>query len=307
MTEEQRDLLCRGLTRLGVPYTPEAVERLGLYCRRLLEKNQVMNLTAITDPADVMTLHFLDSAALLPTRALGGRKLIDVGTGAGFPGLVLRILDPTIRLTLLDSLGKRVEWLTELCRELDLPDVVLLKGRAEELSREEGMVNIHPYADPYVAAGQGTIGLEIVADLPDAAAVAVPIGGGGLISGVATAVKGLSPSIRTIGVEPAGAPRYGKSRAAGEPVALEKVETIADGTRTDHANPDNFEMIQARVDDLCAVDDTYIRQAIRLLMDKAKLTVEPSGTLPVKPEDKVVFVLSGGNLDPALAAQLLQE
>lgn len=87
MTEEQRDLLCRGLTRLGVPYTPEAVERLGLYCRRLLEKNQVMNLTAITDPADVMTLHFLDSAALLPTRALGGRKLIDVGTGAGFPGL----------------------------------------------------------------------------------------------------------------------------------------------------------------------------------------------------------------------------
>ena len=137
MTEEQRDLLCRGLTRLGVPYTPEAVERLGLYCRRLLEKNQVMNLTAITDPADVMTLHFLDSAALLRTRALGGRKLIDVGTGAGFPGLVLRILDPTIRLTLLDSLGKRVEWLTELCRELDLPDVVLLKGRAEELSRRK--------------------------------------------------------------------------------------------------------------------------------------------------------------------------
>lgn len=85
MTEEQRDLLCRGLTRLGVPYTPEAVERLGLYCRRLLEKNQVMNLTAITDPADVMTLHFLDSAALLPTRALGGRKLIDWEPGRGFP------------------------------------------------------------------------------------------------------------------------------------------------------------------------------------------------------------------------------
>lgn len=148
MTEEQRDLLCRGLTRLGVPYTPEAVERLGLYCRRLLEKNQVMNLTAITDPADVMTLHFLDSAALLPTRALGGRKLIDVGTGAGFPGLVLRILDPTIRLTLLDSLGKRVEWLTELCRELDLPDVVLLKGRAEELSRRKTHREQYDVASP---------------------------------------------------------------------------------------------------------------------------------------------------------------
>ena len=138
---QAKEFLSCAVSRLHDPMTmkgmPEAVERLGLYCRRLLEKNQVMNLTAITDPADVMTLHFLDSAALLPTRALGGRKLIDVGTGAGFPGLVLRILDPTIRLTLLDSLGKRVEWLTELCRELDLPDVVLLKGRAEELSRRK--------------------------------------------------------------------------------------------------------------------------------------------------------------------------
>lgn len=213
-----------------------------------------------------------------------------------------------VKLAGVKSFGGEVELVGTLSSQRE--------ARAEDLSREEGMVNIHPYADPYVAAGQGTIGLEIVADLPDAAAVAVPIGGGGLISGVATAVKGLAPNIRTIGVEPAGAPRYGKSRAAGEPVALEKVETIADGTRTDHANPDNFQMIQARVDDLCAVDDAHIRQAIRLLMDKAKLTVEPSGTLPVaaalagalpvKPEDKVVFVLSGGNLDPALAAQLLQ-
>lgn len=135
MTEENKARLRQGLDRLGVAYTPQAVEQLSLYCDRLLEKNQVMNLTAITDPADVVTLHFLDSAALLPSKALGGRRVIDVGTGAGFPGLVLRLLDPTIRLTLLDSLGKRIDWLTELCRELDLPDVVLLKGRAEELSR----------------------------------------------------------------------------------------------------------------------------------------------------------------------------
>ena len=137
MTEEQRDLLCRGLTRLGVPYTPEAVERLGLYCRRLLEKNQVMNLTAITDPADVMTLHFLDSAALLPTRALGGRKLIDVGTGAGFPGLVLRILDPTIRLTLLDSLGKRIDFLQETVDAMGLQRVRCVHARAEEFARQQ--------------------------------------------------------------------------------------------------------------------------------------------------------------------------
>lgn len=137
MTTEAMDLLRRGLEQLAIPWTQAAEDKLGLYCARLLEKNQVMNLTAITDPREVVKLHFLDSAALLPSKTLGGRKVIDVGTGAGFPGLVLRILDPTIRLTLLDSLGKRVEWLAELCRELDLPDVACIKGRAEEVSRQK--------------------------------------------------------------------------------------------------------------------------------------------------------------------------
>ena len=137
MTDELKQTLTQGLVRLGLSPAPEAVDRLALFCDRLLEKNQVMNLTAITDPADVVTLHFLDSAALLPTKALNGKKIIDVGTGAGFPGLVLKILDPTIRLTLLDSLGKRMDWLDQVCRELGLYDVVLIKGRAEELSRRK--------------------------------------------------------------------------------------------------------------------------------------------------------------------------
>lgn len=191
------------------------------------------------------------------------------------------------------------------------------EARAQQLVLTEGMVNLHPYADPYVAAGQGTIGIEILEDLPDVAAVAAPIGGGGLISGIATAVKGLAPKVKIIGVEPAGAPRYSKSREAGRPVELNKVDTIADGTRTDHANPDNFEMIEAHVDELCTAGDNDIRRAMKLLMTKAKLTVEPSGvlpvacalagTLPVREDDKVVFVLSGGNVDPALAAQILLE
>jgi threonine dehydratase len=159
------------------------------------------------------------------------------------------------------------------------------------------------------------MGLEILEDLPDVAAVAVPIGGGGMISGVSTAVKGLAPQVRTIGVEPAGAPRYSVSRAAGKPMELDKVDTIADGTRTDHANPDNFEMIQARVDELCTVEDEFIRKAMYLLMTKAKITVEPSGALPVaaalagklpvEKGQKVAFVLSGGNVDPKLAAEIL--
>ncbi len=136
MKEEQKALLGRGLEALGLAPDGRALERLALYCDRLLEKNRVMNLTAITDPEQVVRLHFWDSAALLPSRALTGRRVIDVGTGAGFPGLVLRILDPTIRLTLLDSLGKRVDWLRELCGELGLEDVACVKGRAEELGRE---------------------------------------------------------------------------------------------------------------------------------------------------------------------------
>ena len=187
--------------------------------------------------------------------------------------------------------------------------------RAAQLVRERGMVEIPPYADPLVAAGQGTLALEVLEDLPDASLIAAPIGGGGLISGIATAVKGAAPQVRTVGVEPAGAPRYTRSRAEGRPVQLESVQTIADGTRTDHANPDNFAVIQARVDELYTVEDRWIEEAMRLLMTTAKVVAEPSsalpvaaalcGALPVRPEDKAVFVLSGGNADPALLARLL--
>ena len=137
MTEELKQELRVGLTHLGLSPTEQAVEQLSRYCDLLLEKNQVMNLTAITDPAQVVKLHFLDSAALLPTKALTGKKIIDVGTGAGFPGLVLKILDPTIRLTLLDTLGKRMDWLEEVAGELGLEGITFCKGRAEELSHQK--------------------------------------------------------------------------------------------------------------------------------------------------------------------------
>ena len=138
MTEQAMALLCRGLDQLGLPWTQGAAEQLSLYGDRLLEKNQVMNLTAITDPEEVVKRHFLDSAALLPSKALGGRKVIDVGTGAGFPGLVLKILDPTIQLTLLDSLGKRVDWLGQVAETLGLEGVTPIHARAEEQAQVKG-------------------------------------------------------------------------------------------------------------------------------------------------------------------------
>nr|WP_326186427.1 16S rRNA (guanine(527)-N(7))-methyltransferase RsmG [uncultured Oscillibacter sp.] len=125
-------LLREGLSALGIP--ADGVPALLRYAELLVEKNKVMNLTAITEPADIATLHFLDSAALLTLADFRGKRVADVGTGAGFPGLPLRILEPSIDLTLLDSLNKRVDFLKEVCRALDLGDVACVHGRAEEFA-----------------------------------------------------------------------------------------------------------------------------------------------------------------------------
>lgn len=125
-------LLKDGLAELGLP--ADGVSHLLRYAQELLETNQVMNLTAITDPRDVATLHFLDSAALLTLLDLKGKTVADVGTGAGFPGLPLRIVEPSIHLTLLDSLGKRVDFLQRVCDALGLRDVTCVHARAEEFA-----------------------------------------------------------------------------------------------------------------------------------------------------------------------------
>ena len=127
---EQR--LQSGLAALNLPV--EGIPALVRYGDLLIETNKVMNLTAITDPEDVATLHFLDSAALLTLESFSGKSVVDVGTGAGFPGLPLRVLEPSIRLTLLDSLNKRIQFLETVCRELDLPDVACVHARAEEFA-----------------------------------------------------------------------------------------------------------------------------------------------------------------------------
>lgn len=125
-------LLREGLSALGL--RQEGVPALLRYAELLAERNKVMNLTAITEPADIAALHFLDSAALLTLADFRGRRVADVGTGAGFPGLPLRILEPSIELTLLDSLNKRVGFLKEVCAELGLTDVACVHARAEEFA-----------------------------------------------------------------------------------------------------------------------------------------------------------------------------
>ena len=131
-------ILRQGLAALGLPQ--DAVPHLIQFSDRLLETNKVMNLTAITEPEEVARLHLLDSAALLLLADFRGKTVVDVGTGAGFPGMPLRLLEPSLRLTLLDSLGKRITFLQGCCDELGLADVRCVHARAEEFagSRREG-------------------------------------------------------------------------------------------------------------------------------------------------------------------------
>ena len=134
MTPEQ--LLRGGLAVYGLPADAAAIEGLEEFSRRLLERNQVMNLTAITDPCDVAALHLLDCAYLLTAADFRGKSVVDVGTGAGFPGMPLRILEPNFDLTLLDSLGKRVDFLRETADAMGLRRVRCVHARAEEFARK---------------------------------------------------------------------------------------------------------------------------------------------------------------------------
>ena len=128
------DILTAGLTELGLDTAAAAV--LERYADALLEKNKVMNLTAITQPDQVATLHLLDCAALLPLSPLAGKTVIDVGTGAGLPGMVLALLTPDARFTLLDSLGKRIDFLQEVCDDMGLPHVTCVHARAEDFAAQ---------------------------------------------------------------------------------------------------------------------------------------------------------------------------
>ena len=178
-------------------------------------------------------------------------------------------------------------------------------GRAEELVASEGLTLVPPYDHPTIIAGQGTVGLEIADDLPNVDAVLVPVGGGGFSAGVASAIKLRLPNARVIGVEPTGAPKLSRARAAGKPVKLEHSGGLADGLLAVEIGTLTFAHHQRYLDDVILVDDAALRRAMRLLLDRMKLVVEPSGAITVAallegkftPRGPTVAVLSGGNIE----------
>lgn len=176
----------------------------------------------------------------------------------------------------------------------------------EELQHSRGLLPIHPFDDPDVIAGQGTVGLEIAEDVPDASLVVVPVGGGGLISGIATALRGLDVHARIVGVEPTGSTAMRSALAAGRPVMLDRLDSIADGLGAPSVSARTLGIAQRLVDEVVLVTDVEIVEAMRFLLERGKLLVEPAGAAGLaavlggyaRPASgSVVVVLSGGNVD----------
>lgn len=183
---------------------------------------------------------------------------------------------------------------------------------AHRIADRDGLTIVHPYNDNAVIAGQGTVGTEIVEDLAEVEAVLVQVGGGGLLAGIAVAIKALSPATRVIGIEPERTPKLSKAREAGKPVKLEHQLGLADGLLVAEIGEIPFHHHQAYVDEVVTVADADIVRAMRHLLDRAKLVVEPSGAITVaalmtgavRPAGPTVAVLSGGNIEWSALAKL---
>ena len=187
---------------------------------------------------------------------------------------------------------------------------------AHRIERDEGRTLVHPYADPLIIAGQGTIGLEIADDLPDVSLVIVAVGGGGLICGIGLALKAAHPHARIVGVEPEGADAFGRSLRAGRVVELESPHSIADKLVAKSTDALNVELGRAVVDEMVTVPDAALADATYEYLDRLSLLVEPSGAAPLAAirsgrvrvaGERAVLVISGGNAAPALLARILDE
>jgi threonine dehydratase len=177
------------------------------------------------------------------------------------------------------------------------------RTRAEAEAAARALTMVPPFEHPWIIAGAGTCGLEILDQRPDVATVYVPVGGGGLISGIAAAIKASRPAVRVIGVEPAGAAKMTASREAGRPVRLARTSSIADGLLPLQPGDLTFAHVQAFVDDLVTVDDEAIAGAVRWLFREARIVAEPSGAASVAAALRTgasgaVAVVSGGNVSP---------
>jgi threonine dehydratase len=198
--------------------------------------------------------------------------------------------------------------------DTEAADIPSAFERLEELIESTGRTLVHPYDDPYVMAGQGTVGLEIIEDAPDADLVLVQVGGGGLVSGIATAVKGLRPDARVVAVEPERSPALHESLKAGEPVTVE-AKSIADGLNGPYAGANCVRVCTELEVESVLVSEDSLKEAFRFMYGRMKLACEVagaataaalmSGAVELEPGQTVAAVVSGGNVAPKTAAAIL--
>lgn len=201
----------------------------------------------------------------------------------------------------------------EVLLEGDLYDDTL--AQAHRIEREQGKTLIHPYADPLIIAGQGTVGLEILDDVPDVDTVIVPVGGGGLIGGTALALKERRPAVRVVGVEPEGSDAVRRSREAGHPVMVEHPHSVADKLVAKGTEQLNVDLVRTYVDDIVTVTDAALEDATYDYLERLSLLVEPSGAATlaavrsgaVQARGRTVLVVSGGNAAAPVLARILAE
>jgi threonine dehydratase len=283
--------------RLGVPiwYKPEGLQRAGAfkfrgaynYLHSLSEERRTRGVVA-------------------PSSGNHGQGVAMAARIFGIPATIVMPVDASMpKRTGAERLGARVVLHGTTTHER--------AEKAHEIADAEGLEFVHPYDDSAIIAGQGTVGLEIVEDLPDVATVLVPVGGGGLSAGVATAVKLLVPGVRVIGVEPVSAPKLKAARDAGAPIRLDATGGLADGLQASEIGGLPFRHHQKYIDEVVLVDDEPLKNAMRHLLDRLKIVVEPSGAITaaalmtgvVTPTGVTVAVLSGGNVEWEGLRQLL--
>jgi threonine dehydratase len=213
-----------------------------------------------------------------------------------------------------DAQVSKLQAIRKYGAEIVLVPVAEWQARLEAEQERRNLQLVHPFDDAAVAAGQGTVGLEISDAVPDVRTVVVPVGGGGLIAGVAVALKQHDPGIRIVGVEPERAPVVSESLAAGHPVPPSRLDTIADGLAAPYTRPFNLQIIRRYVDEMRTVSDEALIEALRSLALRSKLVVEPAGAAALAAvqadaaiERPVVAILSGGNVDRARLANWLAE
>lgn len=220
--------------------------------------------------------------------------------------LVVPVTTPKIKIENTEALGAEVI--------LFDGDTAARWEKVYEIAEKNKYAVVHAFEDPMVMAGQGTIGCEILDDLNDVDMVIIPMGGGGLISGIATAIKETKPSVRVVGAEPSQTPKYFHSRINKERTSLPLKNTIADGLRISVPGQNPYPIIEKYVDEIILVDDEHIIAGMRVLAKDAKLIAEPAasigigallaGSVKVTPQEKVCVVLSGGNWDLSDLAEI---